>query len=113
MPDVRSVPNPASNPDRLWVDDESTRIEARFLIAKLDGIQLSVLSALADGGFPREIDSVAAQSGASRDQVVRSVRRINQYAEALGFVPLVNEYPGKCLIVETARKIVKDAVASL
>lgn len=115
--DQRYIENPAINPTRQWVDSPECVLEAWFLVRRLDLDARQVIRFVAEriGSpcAPQEI-SVVTPNRLSERAIKSRVSGVNQFAEALGFVPLVSESEsGDYVICSEASSVALQALARL
>ncbi|MGH3623155.1 MAG: hypothetical protein ACRDQ5_15385 [Sciscionella sp.] len=87
------VANPASNPTRKWKDDTETFVELRLLLKDRTVEEKNVLRQLLEA----ETDKLNIHSEGA-------VERLNKYAEAFGFVPLIQQCGDAYCIAEGAHE---------
>jgi hypothetical protein len=82
--------NPALDPIRPWLPDDASVVEAGYLVKSLDARARAVLSVLATRPHePVRFAELGAATATSAAEVEHALARINTFAEALGFVPMV------------------------
>ncbi|MFF3669077.1 hypothetical protein [Microtetraspora malaysiensis] len=112
MHDEHVDPNPASNPTRRWEETEEVRIEATHLVGPLGTLPRKVLAALSrTPSHVTDESELATALGVSVDEVQVAIRRVNSFAEAFGFVPLISQQSGGVLIDSVTATVVLAALA--
>ncbi len=101
--------NPASHPVRRWLPDEIVTLEAFWLVRRLAPDVQEVLGVLASKpGQWISASELSVATGFSVRDVPAGLARANQFAEAMGFRPLVRrEAEGYCLEADGAAIVAK------
>ncbi|GAB3168335.1 hypothetical protein GCM10027258_94890 [Amycolatopsis stemonae] len=94
--------NPALNPTREWRDDPEVVLELSLLIKKKSKTQHEALAELAKTG---------RYEPSTGD--LPEILALNKWAEAFGYVALVQENDGIVTITDTARDALRRALAEL
>jgi hypothetical protein len=94
--------NPALNPNRKWRDDPDVVLELTLLIKKKSQVQSEALAELAKTGHYRPPVGDLPE-----------ILSLNKWAEAYGYVALIQEENGVLTISDTTRDALRRALAEL
>ena len=103
--------NPALDPVRPWLADDASVVEAGYLVKSLDTRARAVLAFIAARpGTPVRFAELGAATTTSTTEVGQVLTRINLFAEALGFVPMVTCENGMVSVSPVAAEAARQAL---